>query len=937
MPVRILHLEDVPEDAELVRESLAAEGIECEVTWVNRRDQFVAALEEGSFDLILADYGLPGFDGGAALALARERVPEVPFLVLSGTVGEEIAVEMLQRGATDYLLKHRTARLGPAVRRALREAEEQATRRRTEQALEASRLFFQHVAEATPNVIYVYDLLERRHLYVAGASRSVWGYGGQQVLEEGPAFLERCLHPDDRARLRENLARFASAGEGEVFESQYRFRHSDGSWRWLRTRATLFTRAADGAPRQIVGVAEDVSEHEREEKRRATQHSVTRVLAEATTLDAARGAVLEALGRGLDFDACEWWDLDDGGVPTLTAAWHSSRLQGSELGRAGPGAVLPPASLPGSVSASGRARWIRDAASEPDFARGALVAACGLHAALGVPVRGGRARAVLVAFSREVLDRDEDLLRTLEALGSQLAAFVDRREAEGALRASQERVREQAALLDKARDAILVGDLEGRIRFWNESAERIYGWPADEALGRNAGELFRSESPQARQAWASVLEHGEWIGELEKSCKDGRRIVAESRWTLVRDEAGRPRSVLTIDTDVTEKKQLQSQFLRVQRMESIGTLAGGIAHDLNNVLSPILMALEILRKKVVDERGLRLLATMETSARRGADMVRQILTFARGIEGERIVLQPRHLLRDVEKIAAETFPKTIRVRLDVAGDLWNVTGDATQIHQVLLNLSVNARDAMPDGGVLTLAAENVRLDETYSRMHPDARPGPHVILTVADSGTGIPPGLLDKIFDPFFTTKEVGKGTGLGLSTSLAIVKSHGGFIHVYTEARRGSSFRVYLPATLSAERPGLPAALADLPRGRGEQILVVDDEASIREIARETLETYGYRVLTASDGAEAVAVYTQNAADVAAVLTDVRMPYMDGPATIRALVRVNPAVKVVVASGFDDGETARKDLAGTVRAFLQKPFTAESLLTTLRDVLSQG
>jgi len=498
---------------------------------------------------------------------------------------------------------------------------------------------------------------------------------------------------------------------------------------------------------------------------------------------------------------------------------------------------------------------------------------------------------------------------------------------------AEEQIREQAALLDHARDAISVRDLENRIRFWNKGAERIYGWTPEEALGREATLLLKVDQTPFDEARRTVLEKGSWDGELRVVRKGGKQLTIEGHWNLVRDTQGKPKAILVIGTDVTEKKKVESQLLRAQRMESIGTLAGGIAHDLNNVLAPILMAIEILKRNVTDERSRRLFGTLETSAQRGADMVKQILTFARGVEGERMLLQPRHLLKDVEKIAAETFPKTIRLRTDAPSDLWSVSGDATQLHQVLLNLCVNARDAMPHGGVLSLGAGNVDLDGEYAKLNVDAKPGPHVVLSVTDTGTGMPPAVMEKIFEPFFTTKEVGTGTGLGLSTSHAIVRSHGGFVHVYSELGKGTTFKVYLPAVRAAADAAAVRA-RELPAGNGELILVVDDEASIREIAKETLESYGYRTLVAGDGAEAMALFADAKKEVRAVVTDMRMPFMDGMATIRALRKLDPSVKVIATSGLDQDGAEASAGAGVIQAFLHKPYTAEKLLVTLERVL---
>jgi len=500
---------------------------------------------------------------------------------------------------------------------------------------------------------------------------------------------------------------------------------------------------------------------------------------------------------------------------------------------------------------------------------------------------------------------------------------------------AEEQIREQAALLDQAQDAILVRDLDQNILFWNKGAEHIYGWTAEEAVGRNARELmFKVHSKQFDEARQAVIENGEWKGEVYQTRRDGAEIIVESRWTLVRDEQGIPKSVLVINTDITEKKRMESQFLRAQRMESIGTLAGGIAHDLNNVLSPILMAIDMLQLKATDEASRKWLDVLRTNAQRGGDMVRQVLSFARGVEGERVALQPKHLIKEIVKILRETLPKSIEIKFQIPGDLWIISADATQMHQVLMNLCVNARDAMPEGGAISIKAENTIVDENYARMHIEAKAGRFVVISVSDTGPGMSPEIQSRIFEPFFTTKEMTKGTGLGLSTALSIVKSHGGFINVYSELHKGSQFALYLPA-LDAPDMGESGALqTDLPLGKGELILVVDDEESIREITRGTLETFGYTVITAGDGTEALALYADKRNDIAVVLTDMVMPFMDGSATIRALQRMNPKVRIIAASGLGVGQRVGEGALEGVSVFLNKPYTAEKLLKTLAQVL---
>lgn len=500
---------------------------------------------------------------------------------------------------------------------------------------------------------------------------------------------------------------------------------------------------------------------------------------------------------------------------------------------------------------------------------------------------------------------------------------------------AQERILEQAALLDQAQDAILVRDLDQNILFWNKGAEHVYGWKAEEVIGKNALDLMLNEhSRQFEEARQAVISKGKWKGEVRQTRRDGSEIIVESRWTLVRDEQGLPKSILVINTDITERKRMESQFLRAQRMESIGTLAGGIAHDLNNILSPILMAIDMLQLKATDEASRKWLDVLRTNAERGGDMVRQVLSFARGVEGERVALQPKHLIKEIVKILRKTLPKSIEINFQVPNDLWIISADATQMHQVLMNLCVNARDAMPEGGSISIKAENIFVDENYARMQLEAKAGRFVMITVSDTGPGMSPEVQSRIFEPFFTTKEMTKGTGLGLSTALSIVKSHGGFINVYSELHKGSKFSLYLPALNEPGTVESGALETNLPSGKGELILVVDDEKSIREITRDTLETFGYTVLTANDGTEALALYADKRNEIAVVLTDMVMPFMDGPATIRALQRMNPGVRIIAASGLGTGQRAGEGALEGVSVFLNKPYTAEKLLTTLAQVL---
>ena len=506
---------------------------------------------------------------------------------------------------------------------------------------------------------------------------------------------------------------------------------------------------------------------------------------------------------------------------------------------------------------------------------------------------------------------------------------VERQEAE-------QRIREQARLLDKARDAILAHDMDGQIVYWNKSAERLTGWSKDEILGDRMHKCLYDpdEEDKLRRCHETMMEEGEWTGELHMRTKGGEELVVESRWTLVRDASGAPDQVLVINTDITERKRLESQFLRSQRMESIGRLVGGIAHDLGNLLMPITLGVKVLRRRLeqTDDKIEQVLNMIQKSAERGGNMVEQVLAFARGVEGERVALQLDGIVEEIHGITDETFPESIAVETDVAGDLPRVIGDATQIQQVLMNLCVNARDAMPEGGTLTIDAEAVTLTEADAERNIDAEPGSYVCIRVRDTGTGMPDDVMDKIFEPFFSTKEEGEGTGLGLSTAYSIIQSHDGFIDVDSERGRGTQFRVYLPvSTDEQERPAVSGEPDGAAVGNGERVLLVDDEEFILETAREALFDAGYRVFTAERGEAALDRVEDDEIDI--VVTDLRMPEMDGFDLIRTLRARHPNLPIVAASGVADGRTDEALEAGA-NAFLAKPFSAETLQSTLYEAL---
>jgi PAS domain S-box-containing protein len=750
--MKLLHLEDSETDAELIARLLKREWPTCAIHHVTSARDYQLALQQGGFDLILSDYSLPGFDGLLALSMARARFPQTPFVFLSGTIGEERAVEALKRGATDYVIKDRPTRLIPAIRQAVAFMDETERRRRTEAALRVNEERFRQITENVLELIALLGL-DGARVYANPAHRELLGLDA--LPPGGDVFAE--VHPDDRDRMRRAFAQVVSTGEARLDE--YRLVRTDGTVRQLESHFSVL-RDATGAPVNVLLVARDITA---------------------------------------------------------------------------------------------------------------------------------------------------------------------RREADA-------RLREQASLLDRARDAIVATDLEHRIAYWNTSAERLYGWKAAEVFGQRLDALGLGFDPaRFSAAHTQLLASGEWRGEFRLRTRTEGAVVVESTWSLVVDD-GRPRSILIIDTDVTERRKMETQLLQAQRMESIGTLAGGIAHDLNNVLTPILLSFELLAARATSDEDRQLIQKTRTSAMHGAALVQQLLAYARGADAKRTRIDPATALTDLRPLIRQSLPPSIQLSLPPTERPWPIMADATQFNQVLINLCINARDAMPHGGRIEIVTHNVSVDAAHAATNPGVVAGPFVRISVIDDGAGISPADLGKVFDPFFTTKAAGKGTGLGLSMVAGIMKNHGGFVQVESELGKGATFHLYFPAMPDAQ-PATPREEAPAPnRGAGEGILLIDDEPVVRDTLQLLLQRAGYRVFPAGDGKAGVQEFERRQSEIALVITDMMLPDQIGTQVVKSLRQRHSTLPIIAISGmmgsgnFDD----LLQLNPAVEC-LSKPLTPAALLGAVR------
>lgn len=759
-PLNILHLEDDPHDAILIESTLRDGGLDCRITQVMTRPEFLSVLRHGQVDLVISDYSLPQFDGMSALKIMRAEWPGLPFILVSGTLGEETAIESLRSGATDYVLKERLSRLVPVVIRAMEEQEQQAERRRAEEEVRQKTALLEAQLNATIDGILVVNEHGRKLIQ------------NERMLELWKIPPEMAADPDDRT---------------ELAYVQSQLSHPE---EFLARVKQLYARP------------NEVSRDEIERK-------------DGTVLDRYSAPVLDKQGHNY-----------------------------------------------------GRIWTFRD--------------------------------------------------------------ITERKKAEARLRKLSRAVEQSPAM-------VVITDLEGNIEYVNPKFSQVTGYSLAEALGQNTRILKSDNSTRAQyeELWRTISAGEEWRGEFHNKKKNGELYWERASISSITNEHGAITHYLAVKEDITEYKKLQAQFAQAQKMEAVGRLAAGVAHDFNNLLTVILGYCDILLGEAApDSRGQASLAEMKRAAERATGLTRQLLAFSR-----QQVLQPRELnvnevVTDCAKMLKRLVGEDITLEVVLDPGINQIRADAGQLEQALMNLVVNARDAIAQFGDITIKTANATLDEAYCRAHPGLRPGPYVSLIVSDTGGGMDEATQAQMFDPFFTTKGQGKGTGLGLAMVFGFMQQSGGHISVASMPGAGSTFMLYFPVVESEQIPIEAWEPAPEAQDGTETVLLVEDEKAVRMLARQILLTRGYHVIEATQGNEAISLVREYPETIHLLITDMVMPGMGGGRLAEEIKTLKPGIKVLMVSGYSEEVLSRHGGVTPGTSFLQKPFSVSALALKVREML---
>jgi two-component system cell cycle sensor histidine kinase/response regulator CckA len=890
-PLRVLIVEHVPADAEPSIAVLEGAGFAVTADLAATQQEFTAHLDARRPDVVLAAYQLPGWTGMDALAILNARDPDIPLILVTGTLGEERAVECLKQGVADYLLKTNLVRLPDAVRRAIAEARTRAEQSRARGLIHKLTL----AVDQSPAAIFITDTSGTIE-YVNARFTEITGYLPEEVVGRNPRLLQSGTTPAETYH-----ALWSRIREGRIWFGEIQNRRKSGELYWDAVSISPIRDAA-GSVTHFLAIQEDVTERkrieadlrEREERFRQLAENISEVF---FIVDASFQETLyinPAYERLWGRSRQSVYDNPLSFLDPIPEQDRVRLMDNIARARAGedPGPLefqlLPPGGPP---------RWVLS------------------HA---VPIRNDKGEVYRI--SGFVLD------------------ITERRRAQDALLASERRLR---TLFETVKLIVLVLDTNGKVEYLNPFALQLTGYSLDEVLGHSWSERFLPESERAQlsEVFRELLEHDD-SSHVRNAIvtKSGEQRMIAWHNTVVHDELGKASGTLSVGEDITEHAKLEEQYRQAQRMEAVGQLAGGVAHDFNNLLTVILSYAELLRDTLApgDQRR-EDLEPIVKAAEGAAALTRQLLAFSRQqvlqpqpVQLEEAVAQSEKLLQRV--IGEDVSLNTV---LNVAPS--TLLMDPGQLEQIIMNLAVNARDAMPRGGQLTIETGVADLDQEYARTHYPAVPGRFAVLAISDTGVGMSEATRARIFEPFFTTKQVGKGTGLGLATVYGIVKQSGGFIWVYSEPGQGATFKVYFPVVDKVSAPLIRQAQPEgTPRG-SETVLLAEDATGVRAVAREILERLGYRVLEASNGRAALELASRTPGSIDLLLTDVVMPEISGKQLVDQFKLLRPETRVLYMSGHTDDAIVRHGVLEPGTSYLQKPFTPETLARKVREVLDAG
>ena len=887
--LRVLYLEDDRIHTDLAKALLAEDGIDCDLALVATEKDFVAALDTGGVDLILADYTLPGFDGMAALTMVRERFPDLPFIFVTGTMGEEVAIDAMKRGATDYILKNRLSRLLPAVRRALTEVCERSERKKAEEALRLSEEKYRGLVD---NISIGITLLSPDMEILSLNSQMRQWFPRIDMVQRH--VCHQAFNDPPSEKICSYCPVIKTLQDGKVHETVTET-PSGGKTRNFKV-SSFPIKDMGGKITAVIEMVEDITERKRAEEELRHSNEMFRALIQASPL---------AIFLLNEDGEVQIWNP----AAERIFGWSEPEVQGRRLPN------IPDDKLEEFAQHCERIR------------QGEIL--------VRKELQRQRKDGVLIDISLHAAPV-YDAAGKVSSIMAMVADITERKRVERELLQSEHKFR---TAFEEAAVGMCLTGVDDRFLVVNYSLCRMLGYTSEELTAMDWIEVTHPDDREKCRRWEEEIAAGDFQGSsLEKRYvhKGGRIVWAMVSKVLLHDNNGTPLYFINQVQNITELKSLENQLRHAQKMEALGTLTGGIAHDFNNILTAIIGYGSLLDMKMEKEDRFRpMVEHILTAADRAASLTKSLLAFGRRQDIELHVVDLSDIVKGVGKFLLRLLREDIELRTIIADEACMVLADTGQIEQVLMNLATNARDAMQHGGKLVITTSMANLDHDFIATHGYGEPGRFALLTVSDSGAGMDLATSSRIFEPFFTTKDVGKGTGLGLSLAYGIIKQHNGYINCYSEPGIGTTFRVYLPIVNALAEP-LPVSSAETLQGGTETILVAEDDTQVRMLTHKLLESFGYTVIEAMDGEDALKQFVAHQKTIQLALLDVIMPGKNGREAYDEMRKRSPGLKVLFTSGYSADIFQQGEFEGAGFDFVSKPVLPAELLHKIRHLLDE-